>query len=172
MNNLKKGGSQKPGWPRSLLGSFSVAWRELKIVLKTSFVTSQFRLWWWCGLYRLSPLQCHHHQNHLHLQIHHRTTPNITIISTTQGDYRWPPGRCPPHDQLNARQILYQFWARSQNVSFFMTWLKRNSKFQAFFRVLDFVKFQKPQITWNVVGGVSGTSTNRLTTYENTLARG
>jgi anoctamin-7 len=28
------------------------------------------------------------------------------------GDYRWPPGRCPPHDQLNARQILYQFWAR------------------------------------------------------------
>ena len=36
-----------------------------------------------------------------------------------QGDYRWPPGRCPPHDQLNARQILYQFWARYKFCFFF-----------------------------------------------------
>ena len=36
-----------------------------------------------------------------------------------QGDYRWPPGRCPPHDQLNARQILYQFWARYKFFFFF-----------------------------------------------------
>ena len=43
-----------------------------------------------------------------------------------QGDHRWPPGRCPPHDQLNARQILYQFWARWHSFGFskgfFLKW--------------------------------------------------
>ena len=41
-----------------------------------------------------------------------------------QGDHRWPPGRCPPHDQLNARQILYQFWARWQSFFFLKNTIK------------------------------------------------